>query len=107
MSRRREREEPPVNPAQLTHVELVSGARTVVVESADCLDVVEAAAVRLWPLTAGSAAQLDTPMGFVSSAGATSEAAGQELMPPEVAMPTHLLIPLQDTPDDERRRGWL
>lgn len=78
----------------------------MVVESAESLAVVEATALRLWPLTAGSAAQLDTPIGFVSSAGATSEAAAQELMPPEVAMPTHLLIPQQDTPDDDRRRGW-
>lgn len=86
-------------------MELVSGTRQVVVESCDSLEVVEAAARRLWPLTAGDAAADGGQIGFTSATGTVSEPVVQELMPAET-MPTHLLVPQQETPED-RRRGWL
>lgn len=96
MSRRRK--------AVSTHVELTSGSRRLVIRAVDSLKAVEATAKRLWPLTrvGPSTEQADhggEPIGFVSATGSVSDPAVQDLTPPEIATPTHL-IPLQESPDD-------
>lgn len=95
------RQAPPPEPIP-ARVELVSGTRQVIVESGNPLDVVLAAAERMWPLTDTGAAGAFEPIGFSSMAGAASEPVGWPLMGAEMEVP-YRMNPAGDV--DERRQA--
>lgn len=103
LSRRRRGEESAAAPLPVARVEAVRGGHQVVIEAAAPLETVSAAAWDLWQKIGGPPVVSSEPIGF-SAPAVISEPVVQQLMPPEIATPSHLDPCGDGLPDEHATR---